>query len=75
MDGQFLFAGFARPVDRGEIGRTSAANGRVGIKQVSELPWLVGFMDYGLGYFDHQTWRLEPIENPFGPKVLPMPPE
>jgi hypothetical protein len=30
-------------------------------------------MDYDLGYFDHETCRLEPIENPFGPKVLPMP--
>jgi len=25
-----------------------------------------------LGYFDDETGRLEPIENPFGPKVLPM---
>ena len=25
-----------------------------------------------LGYFDDETCRLEPIENPFGPKVLPM---
>jgi putative transposase len=47
----------------------------VGIKQVSEHIWLVSFMDYDLGYFDHQTCRLEPIENPFGPKVLPMSPE
>jgi hypothetical protein len=23
---------------------------------------------YDLGYFDGETWRLEPIENPFGPK-------
>jgi hypothetical protein len=23
-----------------------------------------------LGYFDDETCRLEPIENPFGPKVL-----
>ena len=29
-------------------------------------------MTYDLGYFDHETGRLEPIENPFGPKVLPM---
>jgi hypothetical protein len=29
-------------------------------------------MDYDLGYFDHETWRPEPIENSFGPKVLPM---
>ena len=47
----------------------------VGIKQVSDEIWLVSFMDYDLGYFDHETCRLEPIENPFGPKVLPMSPE
>jgi putative transposase len=29
-------------------------------------------MQYDLGYFDDETCRLEPIENPFGPKVLPM---
>jgi putative transposase len=29
-------------------------------------------MDYDLGYFDHETCRLEPLDNPFGPKVLPM---
>jgi hypothetical protein len=33
------------------------------------------FMHYDLGYFDDETCRLEPIENPFGPKVLPMSPE
>jgi hypothetical protein len=27
-------------------------------------------MDYDLGYLDHETCRLEPIENPFGAKVL-----
>jgi hypothetical protein len=34
--------------------------------------WLVSFMDYDLGYFDLETRVLEPLENPFGPKVLPM---
>jgi hypothetical protein len=38
---------------------------------VSDL-WLVSFMDYDLGYFDLETRALEPLENPFGPKVLPM---
>src|SRR5262245_38705540 len=28
-----------------------------------------------LGYFDDETCRLEPVENPFGSKVLPMSPE
>src|SRR4030095_7379147 len=39
----------------------------VGIKQVSEEIWLVTFMHYDLGYSDHETCRLEPIDNPFGP--------
>jgi len=47
----------------------------VGVKQVSDRVWLVSFMHYDLGYFDDETCRLEPIENPFGPKVLPMSPE
>jgi putative transposase len=47
----------------------------VGVKQTDDHVWLVSFMDYDLGYFDDETCRLEPIENPFGPKVLPMSPE
>src|SRR4051812_24801991 len=37
--------------------------------------WLVSFMDYELGHFDYQACRLEPIENRFGTKVLPVSPE
>jgi putative transposase len=48
------------------------AGQRVGVTQVGERIWLVSFMHYDLGYFDDETGRLEPIENPFGPKVLPM---
>jgi hypothetical protein len=44
----------------------------VGIKEVQDDIWLVSFMDYDLGYFDLETRVLEPLENPFGPKVLPM---
>jgi putative transposase len=51
------------------------AGQRVGVTQVGERIWLVSFMQYDLGYFDDETCRLEPIENPFGPKVLPMCPE
>jgi putative transposase len=47
---------------------------KLGIKQVSDEIWLASFMHYDLGYFDHETCRLEPLENPFGPKVLPMSP-
>jgi hypothetical protein len=44
---------------------TVFAGQKVGIKQVSEEIWLVSFMDYDLGYFDHETCRLEPLANPF----------
>jgi putative transposase len=44
----------------------------VGIKQTDERIWLVSFMNYDLGYFDDETCRLEPLANPFGPKVLPV---
>ena len=37
---------------------------------MSEHIWLVSFMEHDLGYCDHETCRLEPIQNPFGPKVL-----
>lgn len=48
------------------------AGQNVGIKEVDDNIWLVSFMQYDLGYFDEQTCKLEPLGNPFGPKVLPM---
>ena len=49
------------------------AGQNVGVTQVGERVWLVSFMRYDLGYFDDETCRLEPIDNPFRPKkVLPM---
>ena len=50
------------------------AGQNVGIKEVSDKIWLVTFMQYDLGFFDHETCRLEPVANPFEPKVLPMSP-
>ena len=47
----------------------------VGVTQVGERVWLVTFMEYDLGYFDDEAIRVEPIENPFGPKLSPMSPE
>src|SRR6476469_5063430 len=44
----------------------------VGVTQVGDHVWLVTFMHYDLGYFDDEKGRVEPIENPFGSKVLPM---
>ena len=54
---------------------TVFAGQNVGIKEISDRIWLVSFMHYDLGFFDHETSRLEPVDNPFEPKVLPMSPE
>jgi putative transposase len=50
------------------------AGQNVGVKQVADHVWLVSFMHYDLGFFDDETCRLEPAENPFQAKVLPMSP-
>jgi putative transposase len=53
---------------------TVFAGQNVGVRQVADKIWLVSFMDYDLGFFDHETCRLEPTTNPFEAKVLPMSP-
>jgi len=44
----------------------------VGIREVNDNIWLVSFLDFDLGYFDEDDCRVEPIDNPFAPKLLPM---
>ena len=51
---------------------TCLAGQAVGIKEVDDGIWLVSFMDYDLGYVDLEEKTLQPLENPFGPEVLPM---
>jgi len=48
---------------------TSLAGQAVGIKEVDEGIWLVSFMDYDLGYIDLEEKTLQPLDNPFGPRV------
>jgi len=40
--------------------------------QVGERIWLITFMQYDLRYFDDERCRPEPIDYPFGSKVLPI---
>jgi len=42
----------------------------MGLKEVNDGIWLVSFMHYDLGYFDEESTRFEPLQNPFGPKTL-----
>jgi hypothetical protein len=48
---------------------TSLAGQAVGIKEVDDGIWLVTFMYYDLGYIDPEEKTLQPLHNPFGPKV------
>jgi hypothetical protein len=41
----------------------------VGIKEVDDGIWLVSFMGYDLGYIDLEEKTLQPLHNPFGPRV------
>lgn len=51
---------------------TVLAGQRLGIKEVDEGIWLASFMHYDLGYFDLEQKTLQPLDNPFGPKLSPM---
>jgi len=51
---------------------TSLAGQAVGVKEVDHGIWLVSFMDYDLGYIDLEEKTLQPLDNPFGPKLSPM---
>ena len=48
---------------------SSLAGQTVGIKEVDDGIWVVSFMNYDLGYIDLEEKTLQPLENPFGPKV------
>ena len=51
---------------------TVFAGQNVGIKQVGDKIWLVTFMHYDSGYFDHEQGKLAALDNPFAAKVLPI---
>jgi len=48
------------------------AGHKVGVKEIEDRIWQFSFMNYHLGYFDLDSCRVEPVENPFGPKLLSM---
>jgi hypothetical protein len=41
----------------------------LGIKEVEDGIWLASFMDYDLGYFDLEQRTLQPLDNPFRPRL------
>jgi hypothetical protein len=51
---------------------TVLAGQKLGIKEVDEGIWLVSFLDFDLGYIDLEQKTLQTLDNPFGPRLLPM---
>ncbi len=51
---------------------TVLAGQKLGLKEVDDGIWLVSFMTYDLGYIDLEQKTLQPLDNPFGPRLLPM---
>ena len=51
---------------------TVLAGQRLGLKEVDDSIWLVSFLDYDLGYIDLEQRTLQPLDNPFGPRLSPM---
>ncbi len=51
---------------------TVLAGQRLGIKEVDDGIWIVSFMQYDLGYIDLEQKTLQPLDNPFGPRLSPM---
>ena len=51
---------------------TVLAGQRLGIKEVDDGIWIVSFMRYDLGFIDLEQKTLQPLDNPFGPRLSPM---
>jgi transposase InsO family protein len=51
---------------------TVLAGQTLGIKEIDDGIWLASFMHYDLGYFDLEQKTLQPLDNPFGPRLSPM---
>jgi transposase InsO family protein len=48
------------------------AGQKLGIKEVDDGIWIVSFMSYDLGFIDLEQKTLQPVDNPFGPRLSPM---
>ena len=48
------------------------AGQRLGIKEVDEGILIVSFINYDLGFIDLEQRTLQPLDNPFGTRLLPV---
>src|SRR6195256_4656952 len=51
---------------------TVLAGQSLGIKEVDDGIWLASFSHHDLGYIDREQKTLQPLDNPFGPRLSPM---
>lgn len=59
-------------IGRRKVNLSSVFAGQnVGITEVNEKIWLLGFMQFDLGFFDHESGRVKCAPNPFGAEVCP----
>ena len=49
--------------------RIATGQGRLDQTSSAEGSWLVSFMQYDLGYTNLEEKNLQPLDNPFGPRV------
>ncbi|MET1415466.1 hypothetical protein ABVF61_24555 [Roseibium sp. HPY-6] len=42
----------------------------LGLREFDDQIWLVSFLNYDLGFFDHRENRVEPGTNPFTPEKV-----
>src|ERR1700730_5117378 len=52
---------------------TVLAGQRLSVKEVDDGIWIVSFMHYDLGFIDLEQKTLQPLDNPFGTGLSPMP--
>lgn len=50
---------------------TVRAGQRLGVKEVDGGIWRVSFVSYDLGFIGQEQKTLQPLDNPFGPRLLP----
>lgn len=51
---------------------TVLAGQRVGQREVDDAIWLVSFVTYDPGYIGLERMTLQPLDNPFGTRLLPL---
>ena len=59
-------------IENASTSRRSLLGLHLGIKEVDEGIWIVSFMSYDLGFIDLEQKTLQPLDNPFGPRLSPM---